>query len=371
MALNCSNNRRKRLLFSLILFFLVVTFCSLVYIGSVLVRSRKMWSVHPRWIGSAYEKHADYGHFPRPNNIAYHSLKYGEKVPVLFDDRAFRAPVGEDATTNDLKKILFLGSSFTHGYGLPAEKTFAHLSATSLSMECMNAAGSGWGLAHMVLRARHEIPKHKPDYVIVEHSRWVIERSMRSYGIGTYGLIARPFFYESKGNIRIHKPLFAMKSLTLPIEEYAQKSFLSFFWTVGLPLYVHNDWQVVSILVRQKIGALPYPAGDKERIVYSAYDEIQQLCIEHDAKMLVLKLYQHWWPLNSTKDLSDRFHVVDTLPPLDAELHEKTRAAWSRKYHFWRGQPPQIVDTHMNSEANVIIAKAIHDAVSLTARLDP
>ena len=94
--------------------------------------------------------------------------------PVRFDKRGFRIPAtGQEPADRTGSRLLYLGDSFTHGYGVTAEETFAYRTAKQLGASVMNAGVAGWGLAQMVMRARQTIPSIKPDKVIVQYSTWL------------------------------------------------------------------------------------------------------------------------------------------------------------------------------------------------------
>jgi hypothetical protein len=140
-----SINRKRRVLFTGVLILLNLLVCAGLYFSTILWRSVKYSVNHHRWIGSPYSWNAQYGYFPQPYTLAYHSLRYAERIPVLFDENGFRIPYREEQPEALAEfRILFLGDSFTHGYGVPAEKTFAYLTAQELHASAMNAGGSGW-----------------------------------------------------------------------------------------------------------------------------------------------------------------------------------------------------------------------------------
>ena len=68
--------------------------------------------------------------FPITNQTFTHNLQHGESIPVRFDTNGFRVPVSDADRTTGAKRpmLLFLGCSFTHGYGVYAQNTFAEQS---------------------------------------------------------------------------------------------------------------------------------------------------------------------------------------------------------------------------------------------------
>ena len=147
----------RKVLFVLAILALNVLVVGLFYLGTVAWRSAMQVDHHRRWVGQAYRVDDRYGIFPLTGQEAFHALEHGEQVPVAFDESGFRVPVEAEGPPVHAPRILFLGGSFTHGYGVPAEETFAARTAQALGARALNAGGSGWGLSQMVLRAREEI----------------------------------------------------------------------------------------------------------------------------------------------------------------------------------------------------------------------
>lgn len=358
-------SRKKKILFTVITLIFTLLVCTLFYLGSVLWRSNSFYKKPVRWFGSSYQADKDYGYFPKSFSIATHVLRTGERVPVRFDRHGFRVPMKKQRFGYRYKtKILFLGCSFTQGYSVPAEKTFAYLAAKELNARCLNAGVSGQGLSQMVLRARKEIPRFKPQYVVVQYSPWLVNRSQRFYKPTDYGKTPGPYFYESNGNVLIHPPVFTTKNFELPIAKYAGKSLLAFTWHVGIPLYLHDDYYVLLTSIKRLLGILPRPAISPEAIVRFAYTEIQRVCRIYGAQMVVLKLYAglNNDPTYGLENLG--IPVIDTLEPLASQLPERTKQAWEMEYAFTKGNPPRLVDIHPNANAHRIIAQTIVERIS-------
>ncbi len=358
-------SRKKKRLFTVLLVLLNLFVFTALYLGSIVWRCTARAGQHIRWTGNPYHLDKNYGYFPRSHELAYHSLKYGEPIPVIFDENGFRIPPG--ATTGDdespASHILFLGGSFTHGYGVPAEKTFAHLTATALDASAMNAGASGWGLSQMVLRARDVIPRLKPDLVVVQYSAWLPERSLNFYRPSRRGKSPAPYFYEAEGGMAIHQPVFESINFTLPFAAYSQKDFLSYLWHVGIPLYIHDDFLVLRTALKRGLGLLPPPVSSRQKAVDFAYQEILDLCHAHDARMLILVI-----PAGTQDDPKDRLEafsgrIVHTMDPLKRRLPQPTEQAWAREYRIWRGNPPELVDGHPSIRMHAVIAERLIEAI--------
>ena len=201
--------RHRRSVFFVFLVLLNVFAGAAFYFTIVVWRSSLVYDEYLRWRGKAYHADPDYGYYPTANALAYQSLVDGEWIPVRFDERGFRIPAtGQEPADRTGSRLLFLGNSFTHGYGVTAEETFAYRTGKQLGASVMNAGVAGWGLAQMVMRARQTIPSIKPDKVIVQYSTWLPGRSMKLYIPRTFGNTASPYFYESDDGINMHPPVF-------------------------------------------------------------------------------------------------------------------------------------------------------------------
>ena len=363
-------SRKKKIIFTAIIAFITFLFCFLLYFGFIYLRSIKFHDKQVRWIGSSYQADKDYGYFPKPNSVAFYLFKTGEKVPVLFDRNGFRVPERRLRIDRGYKtKILFLGCSFTHGYGVPAEKTFAHLAAKELNARELNAGISGGGFSQMVMRARKEIPRFKPKYVVAQYSNWLARRDTRLYKPTDYGKTPTPYFYESNNKILIHPPAFTTINFDVPIAKYSRKGLLPFTWHVGMPLYLHDDYFVLVTSLKRLLGILPKPVQSKEAIVRFAYKEIDRVCRANGAQMIILKLYSN--VTNKEPDEIEMlgYPVIDTFEPLASRLPARTKKAWKKEFRFMRGNPPRLVDNHPNAKAHRIIAQTIVEGIrAITGR---
>ncbi|TDI93821.1 MAG: SGNH/GDSL hydrolase family protein [Caldithrix sp.] len=359
-------SRKKELFFTAILLLLSLSVCAGLYLSTIVWRSNNSLSEHSRWRHfGTYRPDENYGSFPKPDTLTYHSLENGERVPAIFDKNGFRIPFGEDEehVRSSLCRILFLGGSFTHGNGVLAEKTFAYLTANALNASAMNAGGAGWGLSQMVLRARDVIPRLKPDIVVVQYSNWLPGRSLRFYTPTNWGKVPAPYFYESGGIIGIHQPVFQSVNFKVPISEFAGEGLPTFLWKVGIPLFIQDDYLVLRTALKSRLGTLDLPITSREKAVNFAYKEIQQLCSSNGARMLILVIPGG---INDhPKDSLDAFswRVVRTLEPLTRRLPEPTPEAWAASYKFWRGYPPRIVDHHPSARMHAAIAETLIGAI--------
>jgi len=338
------------------------------YLSTVVLRSNGLYSQHVRWSGSAYRADPVYGYFPKAGATAFHALRDGERIPVFFDGDGFRVPdpsswAGVHRRTGN-PKILFLGGSYTHGYGVRAEDTFAFKTAERLNARAFNAGGSGWGLSQMLLRARDVIPALQPEIVIAEYSSRLARRSTRVYGPTNWAKSPTPYFYYTAIGIDIHRPVFESMNFTLPVWEPERPGFALYLLRVGIPLFVHDDIMSAVVALRQHIGQIPYPAAATHEIEVYAYNAIRGLCDKHGAKMLILSI-----PEYIGDELRHEFRddvmapIVETLEPLKTRLPEATIRSWKMHYRLKSRDGRRLLDRHPNEAMHGVIAEILADSI--------
>lgn len=90
---------------------------------------------------------------------------------VSINSQGFRGPEYDLSDTNALR-VLLLGDSFTFGYGVNQEETFAgllekKLNAAGIRSFVFNAGVTGWGTAQQFLYAQDHFELLKPDIIVV------------------------------------------------------------------------------------------------------------------------------------------------------------------------------------------------------------
>lgn len=353
---------RKRRWFNIALVAIPVAGCLLIYLATIVWRCSAFLQRHQRWAGTVYKSDAQCGYVPMPDALAFHTLREGDRIPVRIDAEGFRVPVNAPAVQPATGGILFLGCSFTHGYGVPAEETFAQIAADRLQVPCRNAGVSGWGLAPMVLRARRDIPRIRPQYTVVQYSNWLITRSQEYYAPSDFGLVPTPFFALQSGRMDIYPPVF--KSVIPELMQHSDRSsLLSFVMRIGLRSCPHDDVYSVLTSMRQGLGQLPSPAVERQAILDYALEEIRQLCQLHGSRLFVVSIRRSFD--DQPQDRLDReaYSVIETFEPLATRLPERSTEAWGQRYYHWRGNPPRLVDMHPSQQAHAVIGRVIADSI--------
>lgn len=342
----------------------------------VLTRSYEAWSFlkqpHLGFNGAVHRADPRLGFAAVPGAKGLHTFPIGPSFPMQYDDHGFRIPAYESASrplTRPL--VLALGCSYTYGDGCPAEKTYPWLVAERLHATSLNAGKCAYGLAQMLLLARELVPTHRPEYVLVQHSPWLVGRGLSGFARATFGKVPAPYFTREGGELSVAPPVFRTRLFDLPLARYdtprgGMRDFASFAWNVGAPLFLHDDWNMLLYGARRAAGRVPQASPEEDEVVLSAYREIRELCLASGSLMVVVRLSH---PLDSSPPslggLKDEGGVVivRAQEALNRLVPEGTKDAYQRRFAHWRGQPPELVDTHPNPAAHAIIAEEVVKAI--------
>jgi hypothetical protein len=357
---------RKRLAFSAVV---VSAFVLALYVGSICIRSIGFYRVvkdrQYGWRGKVLASDPMLGYCPIPGSAGIELVPQDPGIPGRFDADGFRIPFDQPIDCKDgSPSVLTLGCSYTYGLGCPAEETFPSLLSRSTGSRVMNGGTSGYGLAHMLILAQRMIPKHRPNYVVVQFSPWLVLRAQCFYAWGhQFETVPVPYFWEtSAGELQVHPPTFRSKLLTISVDPYragpaSTGDFLSFLLKASGPLLIHDDINILAHRLKRIAGIIPPPSADQPRIVRFAYAEIGALCREYGARMLVLILGSNPNPVDyQGVDRIPGVTIVDAHTAMLERLPERTEDAYRRKYGHWKGDPPVFVDYHPNATAHRIIA---------------
>ena len=360
---------RKKVLFSL----LVTGGAACIgYLVVLLVLSEQLYryvkSSQRGMQGHVQRADAELGFAVIPGATGAEVFPIGPAIPVRIDANGFRVPLVERALPADANSILALGCSFTFGAACVAEETFAERVGTALSMRVHNAGGNGYGLVQMLRLARRHLPKlalreagvaPAPKLVLVQFAPWLIARARNNMAPSYYGRLPVPYFAATKGeSLDIQGPVFQAKVLDLPLSDYRAADSggrLSFYWSCGLPLYLHDH---VGLVVA-KLSGWPAPELDRGKVVRLCYGEIAKLCQAAGARMLVVMLGGEEAAAQAQLAGIAGVEIVAAERALRAALGEHSQADYDRAYGHWRGEPPQLLDTHPNALAHERIAASI------------
>lgn len=317
--------------------------------------------------GKILRADAKLGYVPIPDSRGAEPFPIGRYVPVRYDQDGFRVPLEDEsrASPDPHPMMLALGCSFTYGVGVSAENTYPHLAGQYLGGTVRNAAMPGYGLSQMVILAKRLVPVHKPDYLLVQYSPWLVDRAQSPFAPGNFGRLPTPYFIARRDGLRIHPPVFMTKKFDLPTEKYwnSEISFLdqmSFLRDIGLPLYIHDDFHMSLYRLKNVLGLVTRPASNREQIIKTAYGEIGKVARAHGTKFLIVILGTDSAPVLIPENVFPLDAViVRAHDALIARLPVAGQEAYAKSYYTWGGSPPRVVDAHPNEKAHRIIAESI------------
>ncbi len=342
----------------------------------VVVRSAEAWrflkTPHLGFNGPVHRADPVLGFSAVPGAKGQHTFPIGPPFPMQYDARGFRVPAYE-SPQRELRRplVLALGCSFTYGDACPAEKTYPWLVAERLHGTSLNAGKCAYGLAQMLILARELIPKQRPEIVLVQQSPWLVGRGVSGFARATFGIVPVPYFTAAPGRLEIAPPAFRARLFDLPLQRYdnprgGAAEFAAFLWNVGLPLFAHDDAQLLLYRARRLLGRVPEPAADEAAVVLAAYREIHALARAAGSLLVVVRLSH---PLDQSPPplgglgREQGVLVVRAQEALNRRVPEGTKDAYQRRFAHWRGEPPVLVDTHPNPDAHALIADEIAKAI--------
>lgn len=321
--------------------------------------------------GHIFQADSQLGLAPIPNSSGAEILL---KIPnpVHFDQYGFRVPQAHQSSNNSGPRFLALGDSYTYGAVCKAEESFAHLIGKQLGGYTLNAGVSSYGLAQMLLLAQKLIPEHKPDYIMVQYSPWLISRAASPFGPSYFGKLPVPYFYEVGANFKIQPPAFKTKIFDLPLSTYRKsqrgvRDLFSFSLSSGLPLVFHDDTLSSFHSLKRTSGIVPSPTTHLEEMSTYVYKEIQQLAQKHQSRMFIIMIGAEHHPLTLSPSMAKlRIPTINAHAYLLSKIpsQERSRSSFLKHYGHWRGEPPELVDTHPNPHAHQMISQVVTGALN-------
>jgi len=323
--------------------------------------------------GQVYRADPALGFAPIPGSRGAHVLPSKPDIPIHYDKAGFRIPHDytiPDAQTRPRPLVLALGCSYTYGDACKAEDTFVWLVGQLLNGSSINAGGCGYALSHMMLLARDLIPRYKPDYVLIQYSPWLVQRSRSWFAPSFIGRVTNPFFTATASGVAVHPPVFMPVVFNLPVDRYKKSpktfpDFASFLMRVGLPLHAYEDFMMLAYHINKRIGRIPVPARDTSVIIKNAYGEILQIAHDAGAQALIVVLGDGIAPLPIPEEIKALgIPVIDAYTELMSRLPEPTTEYYGHAYVHWNASdPPEVIDAHPNPFAHEIIADSIVAAI--------
>ena len=362
-------SKKKSIYFHIVLLLIPIATLALSYLAYTTFRTIQFYnyvkSDQRGWSGHVHGAHKELGYAPIPNSHGWEIMPLGPDIPMRYDKDGFRIPVDDELnTTNNHPIVLTLGCSFTYGAATHAENTFPYLVGNYFGGSTKNAGVCSYGLSQMVLIAKLLIPRHEPDYVIVQYSPWLVKRAIKPFSPSYYGKLPNPY-YIGESNPVIAPPVFQTKVFEFSIDNYrnTQKGvsdFFSFFENIGFPLLLHDDLNMTTYTLAKFLRLTDRPTKNHSAVIQHVYQEIARLAEQNGARMLIVVLGENHLPVPIPKDLlPSNAIVIDAQSELLSRLPTIDEKSYQRQYNHWRGEPPSLVDTHPNELAHKIIAEMI------------
>ena len=362
-------SKKKSIYFHIVLLLIPIATLALSYLAYTTFRTIQFYnyvkSDQRGWSGHVHGAHKELGYAPIPNSHGWEIMPLGPDIPMRYDKDGFRIPVDDELnTTNNHPIVLTLGCSFTYGAATHAENTFPYLVGNYFGGSTKNAGVCSYGLSQMVLIAKRLIPRHEPDYVIVQYSPWLVKRAIKPFSPSYYGKLPNPY-YIGESNPVIAPPVFQTKVFEFSIDNYrnTQKGvsdFFSFFENIGFPLLLHDDLNMTTYTLAKFLRLTDRPTKNHSAVIQHVYQEIARLAEQNGARMLIVVLGENHLPVPIPKDLlPSNAIVIDAHSELLSRLPTINEESYQRQYNHWRGEPPSLVDTHPNELAHKIIAEMI------------
>ncbi len=325
------------------------------------------------WSGEVFKLDPKLGFSSVPNGEGEEIFRIPPNIPVRFDEHGFRIPASDNYSSAKRRPlVLTFGGSFTFGALVLAENTYPYLTGQYLEGSTHNAGLPSYGLAQMYLLAQALIPKHKPDYVVVQYSDWLTGRSQRPFAPTYNGKLPTPFFVEGDP-IGIHPPVFAARIFDLNVGKFRQSRLApsdaaSFLRNVGIPLFLYDDYNVTAYKIKKLFGLIPESYADSEDLEEYVYGGIHKIARANGAKMVMVTIGHNAEPITIPERVVPPGAIVaNAQATLIDRLPEKDNESYMREYTHWRGSPPQHVDGHPNAYAHKIIAEEIFSSIKSSA----
>lgn len=317
------------------------------------------------WTGHVHRADQELGFVPIANSSGFEIMPIGPDLPMRYNKDGFRATIeGEHDRKNRPPIVLTLGCSFTYGAATHAKDTFPYLIGSYLGGSTKNAGVCSYGLSQMVIIAKRLIPRHKPDYVIVQYSPWLVNRAISAFAPSYFGKLPNPFYSED-GDLVIRPPVFQSIVMELPIDEYRSSresvgDFFSFLWNVGLPLFLYDDFNISVYTLAKILGLEDEPTSNRRAVIQHAYKFIHSVSEQNGATLVVVILGNSNRPVQvQEENLPKDVILVDAHSAMLERLPTKDQKSYDEYYKHWRGDPPVIVDGHPNEKAHRVIAEEI------------
>jgi hypothetical protein len=281
---------------------LSVAVAALVYLGFAAERAARVYAalVDPvrAFRGNVHRPDPVLGFAPVPGAVGADVFRGVPEVPVRYDRDGFRVPLhATEPEQRPRPLVMALGCSFTFGQGVAAERTFAYLVGQELGGSTINAGVCGYGLGQMLLVARRDLERFRPDVVLLQSSPWLAQRAVATRAPGTMiGEVPTPYFSGEPRRLFLEPPRFVARAFTSApaggdhAAGWSWSGLVAFLLTQGIPRVVHDQLHGVIERAELVLGRVPPPAANPAGVEEVVVPQIAALARRSGASVVVLAL---------------------------------------------------------------------------------
>ena len=255
-------------------------------------------------------------------------------------------------------RILLLGDSYTWGYGLDQDKTFAALLDEQLpATQIINMGCSGFGTDQELLALETDGLRFSPDVVIVVVS---LPSDFHNNTHSVQYSYPKPYFVIATGSLE-------RRNVPVPHRNLAQR--VSCYLTRRSALYNYIRARRIRLPFRKDV---PQGESGAEEVIITAelLKEIDRLCSAHGATTLIV--------LNPTITAKTyRMYGSDKMDRLDMLLRDAHLPVLNLSHAFSdhvRTSSDRIIfqhDSHWNEVGHQLVAATIQEALAQQGLLGP
>jgi hypothetical protein len=220
----------------------------------------------------------------------------------------------------------------------------------------------------MLRRAEELVPSMRPAFLVFQYSPWLISRTRSGFAPVYFGVLPTPYYsLDESGHVTLCAPPFMSDAIALELDSLSGQEasfggFLTFLGSVAIPLFMHDDINLLRFRLREIFGCSPVRLDDFDLIVRHVYGSISRLCRRNGVQLIVLRIANAdadpFWSIVLSATGSDAL-IADGETALWNELSSKTVTSYRQHYWTWSGDPPRVVNAHPNALAHSVLADCI------------